>query len=244
MSRFYPSNVLYWNLKSKINQGEEGQPFFSELMRTIDLEFFDRALCEHLEEDRYDLLTFDPYTTDVLFNQMLGDFNLSNKACLSIHRGRKQLHEDIIKANSELTKSDWEPQNYLQNYREMRCFSLCDAVTFGRRKGQTLKELIYQDPGYFEWLVHNVKWFCPPRQIIDNMDSACPGHRFLLKTKKIAEAKYTCIERQEVNEWKKSQQYHNKSRESSFKAPSDSRFYNDNLDMDQQSVEFWRDLGW
>lgn len=96
--------------------------------------------------------------------------------------------------------------------------SLNEKMGFGKYSALTLKEVIDCDPSYIDWCLKNVSRFA----MDGNASSYYRGDK-------------------KVAYWTEDEDtsYHYEEEYENF---FDSPYYNDQLDMDQQSIEFWDDL--
>ncbi len=97
--------------------------------------------------------------------------------------------------------------------------SLNEKMGFGKYSALTLKEVIDSNPSYIDWCLKNLSRFALDR----NATRYYKGDK---------EAAYWAEDRD--NDYHYDYEYE--------ESVSDSPYYNDQLDMDQQSLEFWDDL--
>jgi len=126
----------------------------------------------------------------------------------------------------------------------MTDFSYNSKMTFGKFKGETIKDLIERNPAYLEWCLRNVNWFNfnLDFDFISEVLKHYPSYNFHFKTKsKLDEKnKLFVVQSHEECEWDSQQDYDNESIDL-LDGPA-WNYYNDSLDMDQQSEEFWNRL--
>lgn len=101
--------------------------------------------------------------------------------------------------------------------------SLYETMGFGKHSNETLKEVIDNDPSYIRWCLGNVPTFA----MTDNATSYYHGN------KTAAEDTEDCGWEERDDYWDDDQYWDDEENVSS------NPYYNDDLDMDQQSPEFW-----
>lgn len=97
--------------------------------------------------------------------------------------------------------------------------SLNEKMGFGKYSYQTLKEVIDCNPSYIDWCLKNVSRFA--------MDGNAT--RYYRGDKRAAY-------------WAEQEDTHYHYEEEYDESLFDSPYYNDQLDLDQQSMEFWDEL--
>jgi hypothetical protein len=114
----------------------------------------------------------------------------------------------------------------------MKSYELDTEFTFGKYKGKTVRQMLDLQPTYIDWCSINLDHFHIAENIIEEIRNIKPD--FLISTegqKKLKEK--SAIEAIR----KKYSGNYNDNR--SNKDETDWSHYNDNLDMDQQGIEFW-----
>ena len=116
----------------------------------------------------------------------------------------------------------------------MKEYSLNTEITFGKHYGSEIKKIIELDPGYIEWAIVNLEHFYLDATSIS-----------LLQNKITVSEISLSINQRKMEEDNKTQSFTSHSQwdcyddcDSVYSNP----YYNDNLDMDQQSQEFWDSL--
>lgn len=71
---------------------------------------------------------------------------------------------------------------------------LDDVVNWGRHEGWTVRDMIADDPGYFEWIVGSNGHFALRDEYHDALESVCPGHPFLIETRLIMKHKNEALQ--------------------------------------------------
>lgn len=118
----------------------------------------------------------------------------------------------------------------------MKEYSLETVMNFGKYNGLTTKEIIELEPSYISWTILNLEHF----YLDDN------SIKYLQNKSNILD-KTLEVNKEKMNEDLESQNY-SYSYQSDYYEDYDNTSvdsnpnYNDNLDMDQQSQEFWESL--
>jgi hypothetical protein len=110
----------------------------------------------------------------------------------------------------------------------MKFYDLETQFTFGKYNGLTLEQVIEKNPGYISWCLNNLDHFFMSKEI-----------QYVIKTTSpefdINEAKmqYKIPDIEDYEDFDDNDGY------VSSEDFTDWSNYNDDLDMDQQSIEFW-----
>lgn len=132
----------------------------------------------------------------------------------------------------ELSKNE-EGVNKLMKYE------LDYTIGFGEYKGNSIREILEKDAHYILWCIVNLIHFS-----VDNLALANP----ILKQDSlfIAAIEFNLVKSMALAKWKpivESESRFNKDKTHNYyRSDYDSPYYNDALDMDQQSPEFWDSL--
>jgi hypothetical protein len=126
----------------------------------------------------------------------------------------------------------------------MRTYTLSTILSFGKFKGKTLLEVLEIQPSYIDWCVINLEHFFLPSSAIDAILSLKPSFSFSIEGEKALKLK----KKQFIKEFEEQGEgdfepdwYNNNTYENNPSVHSNP-YYNDGLDMDQQSPEFWDSL--
>jgi len=122
----------------------------------------------------------------------------------------------------------------------MKTYELDTFITFGKYEGITLKQIFEKDPDYILWCCEFLEHFYISEQTIENLKNFNSTLSIPERVIEILDKKYDdWID----NDWNERMQERERSREWYNEANSwDNEYYNDSLDMDQQSQEFWDNL--
>lgn len=118
-------------------------------------------------------------------------------------------------------------------------YGLYDTLDFGKYAGTPINELATINAMYIEWCVLNVEYFVIDKETIEFIKKIYP--KFL--TSEISNE----VLNRKIETWNKIQDdFHSSNyyRYSDNESCSnwDNEYYNDNLDLDQQSPEWWDSL--
>ena len=142
---------------------------------------------------------------------------------------------------------------------KIRLYNIDDKFNFGRNCSKTVRELLEVNPGYVDWVFRNVDSFALSHDAFQQAKIITEGKRFsknevveLSKEKqnfKILSEKlygwdydFSKDDILQINNMKINQinsDLEKSYSDQSFHDDTDWSHYNDNLDMDQQSEEFW-----
>lgn len=140
-----------------------------------------------------------------------------------------------------------------------RIYNIDDKFNFGRNFGKSVRELLEVNPGYVDWVIRNVESFALSHDAFQQAKIITEGKRFsknevveLSKEKqnfKILSEKlygwdydFSKDDILQINNMKINQinsDLEKSYSDQSFHDDTDWSHYNDDLDMDQQSEEFW-----
>lgn len=119
----------------------------------------------------------------------------------------------------------------------MKFYNLETQFTFGQFEGKTLKEVAHEDPSYINWCIINLDHFYVADSTIGELFALNTGFFLTEETVKQHKAKHEYRE-DKILEEQHFQEYGD-DYSNDYQSPEDNPFYNDALDMDQQSSEFW-----
>jgi len=140
-----------------------------------------------------------------------------------------------------------------------KIYNLDDEFDFGRNKGKTIKELIQVNPGYVDWVIRNIEGFALSNEALQQAKIITEGKRFSkegiveLSNEKqnfpilfrklygwdydFSKEDILLINNLKINEINSKTK--NTYSVHSYHDDTDWSNYNDDIDMDQQSEEFW-----
>lgn len=120
-------------------------------------------------------------------------------------------------------------------------YELGDTIFyFEKYNALTLKQVSEKDPDYILWCCEFMENFYISKQTIENIKNYNPTFSVPKRILEILDKKYDDMT---GNDWKERMQDREMSTEWYHEANSwDNEYYNDALDMDQQSPEFWDNL--
>ncbi len=156
----------------------------------------------------------------------------------TIHPIYKRLEELMELASS--TKYDPKLSFYTQEYRSVKNIKEYyedDLIKFGKYKGEILEEIIYKDAEYILWCIINLDHFFLYNKTLIRLFASINENNSLLEEavlNNLLKSQFY-YNRKPDNYWEE----HNVDHDGDFNINNTSDFYNDSLDMDQQSPEFW-----
>ena len=122
----------------------------------------------------------------------------------------------------------------------MNIYDLNTRLNFGKYNGSTLEDVAEVNAMYIEWCIINVDFFLIDIPIAKEIKKNYPNFLDSEKGKKayIKKIKNYLKERKERENYN---DYRN-NYENDFYSDYNNEYYNDNLDIDQQSPEWWDSL--
>jgi len=140
-----------------------------------------------------------------------------------------------------------------------KIYNLDDEFDFGRNKGKTIKELLQVNPGYVDWVIRNIEGFALSNEAFQQAKIITEGKRFSKKeiVELSNEKQNLPILFRKLYGWDydfskedillinnlKINEINSKTKNTysvhSYHDDTDWSNYNDDIDMDQQSEEFW-----
>ncbi len=122
----------------------------------------------------------------------------------------------------------------------MKIYELDTIITFGKYEGNSLKQISEKDPNYILWCCEFLEHFYISKQTIENIKNYNSIFSVSEKILEVLEKKY---DDWLDDDWNERMQDREMSTEWYREANSwENDYYNDSLDMDQQSPEFWDNL--
>jgi hypothetical protein len=117
----------------------------------------------------------------------------------------------------------------------MKIYFLESILHFGKYNEKSVKQILEIDSNYLAWCIENLDHFILfPDIIIDN------GEKKVSFTENAI--KQNVVKYDEFMNEGNSNFYDEEDDESDYKHPCSSEYYDDNLDWDQQSPDFWDDI--
>ncbi len=139
-----------------------------------------------------------------------------------------------------------------------RIYNIEDVFDFGKYKGKTIEDLLKENPGYVDWLIRNFRGFALSYDAFEQAKIITAGKRFSKKEAEIinenqitpslfkklygwsfdfSKEEILLINSKKINEInsKTENTYSNHG----YHDDTDWSHYNDDVDMDQQSEDFW-----
>lgn len=139
-----------------------------------------------------------------------------------------------------------------------KIYNIQDCFDFGKNKGKTIEELLIQNPGYVDWAIRNIDNFALSHEAFEQAKIITAGKKLSREDAELAKENpvtrslfkklygwsydfskedILLINSMKINEI-------NSKTENTYSNhgchdDTDWRHYNDDVDMDQQSEEFW-----
>lgn len=139
-----------------------------------------------------------------------------------------------------------------------KIYDIHDEFDFGKYKGKTIEDLLKENPGYVDWLIRNFRGFALSYDAFEQAKIITEGKRFskeeavlanknqplIILSRKLYGWDYDFskediqfINNLKINEINSEEE--NRYTVQSYHDDTDWSNYNDDLDMDQQSEDFW-----
>ena len=121
----------------------------------------------------------------------------------------------------------------------MRFYNLDSILNFGKYSGRILNDLATENAMYIEWCIINVEFFLINESTVEEIKKIYPRFLTSEKANEILNQKIEdWNDQQELEQERRSNKYSNNDNSSNW----DNQYYNDGLDLDQQSPEWWDSL--
>ena len=122
----------------------------------------------------------------------------------------------------------------------MKFYTLDSEFTFGKFSGKTLQQVIDLQPSYIDWCACNLGHFYVSEDEIEKIKEIIPGFSISSDGQQKMLERYTTwvSEQEDIEEYDDSPDPDQYGYDP-YEDFTDWSHYNDNLDMDQQSIEFW-----
>lgn len=121
----------------------------------------------------------------------------------------------------------------------MDFYNLDTPLNFGKYRGRTLRDLAAENAMYIEWCILNVSFFLIDESTVDEIKKIYP---IFLASEKSNEILHQKIEHWNNQKDLEASRERNRSYDTDYSTNWDNEYYNDNLDLDQQSPEWWDSL--
>lgn len=123
----------------------------------------------------------------------------------------------------------------------MILYELDTHLEFGKYFGRTLIDIASENAMYIEWCINNVNYFVINDLAVEEIKKIYP--KFLTAENSIINLKYKQKKWEEYVEIESKKNYDNDNSDYESESSNwDNEFYNDSLDTDQQSPEWWDSL--
>jgi hypothetical protein len=126
----------------------------------------------------------------------------------------------------------------------MKSYNLDSEFTFGKYAGKSIRQIMDLQPSYLDWCVNNLDHFYIAENMIEEIKKIKPGFKLSAEGIQKMNEKFAIWEQEQEQEEEYSNDYRNHYEKDDDDSNADYNQtdwsdYNDNLDMDQQSIEFW-----
>lgn len=112
----------------------------------------------------------------------------------------------------------------------MKMYNLETEFTFGKFEGSTVRQIIDLQHSYLDWCAINLDHFYISETVIEEIKKIKPDFSLSEEGQQKLNEKYEKWEHEQENDYDDRDDYEDQT---------DWSHYNDDLDMDQQSPEFW-----
>lgn len=124
----------------------------------------------------------------------------------------------------------------------MKSYELDTVFTFGKYTGKSIRQIMDLQPTYIDWCAINMDHFYISKNVIAALKKLKPGFELSAEGTQIMNEKFQVYAQEQEEEYY--QNYGNPNEHDYDDSNADYNQtdwsdYNDNLDMDQQSIEFW-----
>lgn len=114
----------------------------------------------------------------------------------------------------------------------MKFYNLNSQFTFGKFEGKTVRQIIDLQSSYIDWCAINLEHFYISEDVIEDIIKIKPDFTLSAEGQQKLDEKYISW----ADEQESYQDYDDRDADYN---QTDWSNYNDGLDMDQQSIEFW-----
>lgn len=115
----------------------------------------------------------------------------------------------------------------------MKAYEINSMLNFGKYENFTLEDISKIDPDYINWCINNLDHFYISEEVITEISIINP--KFKVSEEEIHKLKGKLDNYYDNNNY----HYHE---DNEWNNSWDNEYYNDSLDMDQQSPEYWDSL--
>ena len=120
----------------------------------------------------------------------------------------------------------------------MKFYDLNTEFSFGKYKGNTIRQILDFQPSYLDWCAINLEHFYISEDVIGEIKNIKPDFALTAEGKQKMEEKYAKWDIEQESEEDYDNDYGSEGRSVDYDQ-TDWSNYDDGLDMDQQSIEFW-----
>lgn len=117
----------------------------------------------------------------------------------------------------------------------MKFYNLDSQFTFGKYEGKTIRQIVDLQPFYIDWCATNLEHFYISEDVIDEIKKIKPDFILSAEGQQKLDEKYANWECEQESY----QDYDDYDDRNADYNQTDWSNYDDGLDMDQQSPEFW-----
>jgi hypothetical protein len=118
----------------------------------------------------------------------------------------------------------------------MKFYELNSVFTFGKYQGKTALEILNLQPSYLDWCAINLDHFIMSENVIDEIEKLEPTFAFSPEGLQKMDEKLDQWNDEITSYQDYDEDYDDRNADYN---QTDWSNYNDDLDMDQQSIEFW-----
>lgn len=123
----------------------------------------------------------------------------------------------------------------------MKLYELNSSFNFGQYKDRKLREVATENAKYIEWCILNVEYFVVSESTANEIKKIYPRFLTSERAKEVRNKKFEKWKLQKV-EGKRRVSNSRRSSDDAYSSNWDNEYYNDALDTDQQSPEWWDSL--
>lgn len=118
----------------------------------------------------------------------------------------------------------------------MKFYDLSTVFTFGKYQGKIVKQILDIQPTYIEWCATTLDHFCISDRVIEEIKAIKPDFTLSDEAIKKMVEKHSSWENEQETFEDYDEDYDDRNADYN---QTDWSNYDDGLDMDQQSIEFW-----
>lgn len=114
----------------------------------------------------------------------------------------------------------------------MKFYDLNTEFSFGKFEGKTVREILDLQSSYLDWCAINLDYFYITENVITKIKTIKPDFALTTEGQQKLDEKYANWESEQEDDY-------DYDVRDSYRDETNWSHYNDDLDMDQQSIEFW-----